>query len=173
MPNTTKVGCMLFGLLLCGCIVMAQGKVTGKVINKSDNQPVPGATITLKSTRVIAQSGPDGGFSIQLTGNTGTLVFTAIGFVPLELPVTAGAAVGDVTLTASSTTLNDVVVTGYTAQRKKDITGSVSVVNVADMKATPSGSTEALLQGQASGVTVFTTGQPGGASVVQIRGITS
>ncbi len=76
-------------------------------------------------------------------------------------------------LASQSVSLNEVFVTGYTSQKKKDITGAVAIVNVADMKATPSGSTEALLQGQASGVTVNTTGAPGGASVVNIRGITS
>jgi len=169
----TKISCMVLGLLLSTCLAFGQGKVTGRVINKADNQPVPGATVTLRGTKIIAQSGADGNFSITLAGNSGTLVITAVGFVNLEQSVTAGAALGDVILTAAPTTLNDVVVTGYTAQRKKDITGSVSVVNVADMKSVPSGSTESLLQGQASGVTVANSGQPGGYSNVHIRGITS
>jgi TonB-linked SusC/RagA family outer membrane protein len=177
MPKKTiqliRLSCMLFSLLLSTTLVFAQGKVTGRVINKTDNQPVPGATITLKGTKTIAQSGADGAFSITISGNAGTLVITAVGYVNLEVPVTAGAALGDVSLTAAPTTLNDVVVTGYTAQRKKDITGSVSVVNVADMKSVPSGSTESLLQGQASGVTVSNSGQPGGYSNIHIRGITS
>src|SRR5690349_237344 len=111
----TRISCMLLGLLLCTILASAQGKVTGRVINKADNQPVPGATVSLKGTRVIAQSGADGAFSIPLAGNTGTLVITAIGFVNFEQAVTAGASLGDVTLTAAPTTLNDVVVTGYTA----------------------------------------------------------
>src|SRR5258708_15804748 len=177
MPKKTNglltISGMVLSLLLCTCGVFDQGKVTGRVINKAENQPVPGATIVLKTTKVIAQSGSDGNFSINLPGNTGTLVITAVGFVNLEVPVTAGSTLGDVSLTAAPTTLNDVVVTGYTAQRKKDITGSVSVVNVADMKSVPSGSTESFLQGQASGVTVNNSGHPGGYSNVHIRGITS
>ncbi len=65
------------------------------------------------------------------------------------------------------------VVTGYTSQRKKDITGAVAVVSVSNMKSVPGGNTAALLQGQASGVTVFNSGVPGAATKVQIRGITS
>ena len=103
----------------------------------------------------------------------GRLVISAVGFGTLELPATAGTPSGDITLVTSTSTLNDVVVTGYTSQRKKDIVGSVSVVNVTDMKATPTGSTESLLQGQASGVTVTSTGQPGGNATVLVRGITS
>ena len=73
-------------------------------------------------------------------------------------PVAGKTSLGDVQLAVTVGNLNEVFVTGYTSQKKKDITGAVAIVNVADMKATPSGSTEALLQGQASGVTVNTTG---------------
>ncbi|MDQ6903806.1 MAG: SusC/RagA family TonB-linked outer membrane protein, partial [Bacteroidota bacterium] len=76
-------------------------------------------------------------------------------------------------LKTTTSTLNEVVVTGYTSQRKKDITGSVAVVNVKDFKAVPSGSSEQLLQGQASGVSVITSGAPGGPSNIFVRGISS
>ncbi|HEV3326038.1 MAG TPA: SusC/RagA family TonB-linked outer membrane protein, partial [Puia sp.] len=160
-------------LLLLTSYVYAQNPVTGKVINKTDNTPIPGANVQVKGSTVITQTGVDGTFRIQLPKATGTLVITAVGFANLEVPATAGTPTGDIALTTAASTLNDVVVTGYTSQRKRDITGAVSVVNVADMKATPSGSTESLLQGQASGVTVTTTGQPGGNASVLIRGITS
>ena len=100
-------------------------------------------------------------------------MITSVGFENVEVSVAGTTNVGGIQPSLAAASLNEVVVTGYTSQRKTDITAAVSVVNVADMKQTPSGSTEALLQGQASGVTVFTTGAPGGASVVQIRGITS
>jgi TonB-linked SusC/RagA family outer membrane protein len=177
MPKKTnglaRIGGMVTIFLLLTCITYAQNAVTGKVINRTDNTPVPGATIQVKGTKVITQSGADGTFALNLPGVKGMLVISAIGFGSLEVPVTAGTPAGDIALTTVTSTLNDVVVTGYTSQRKRDITGAVSVVNVADMKATPSGSTEALLQGQASGVTVTTTGQPGGNASVLIRGITS
>ena len=177
MPKKTrglfKIGCMVVACMLFTCIAYAQKAVTGKVINKSDNQPVPGATVQVKGTKVLAQSGADGTFTINLPNASGTLVITAVGFQNLEVPATAGTPIGDVSLITAPNTLNDVVVTGYTTQRKKDITGSVSVVNVADMRSVPSGSTESLLQGQASGVNIASSGQPGGYSDVHIRGITS
>ena len=162
MPKKTKglfkIGCMITVFMLLACATYAQNAVTGKVINKTDNTPVPGATIQVKGTKVLAQSGADGTFSITLPANTGTLVITGIGFQSLEVRATAGTPLGDISLTSGAqTTLNDAVVTGYSSQRKKDITGSVSIVNVADMKSVPSGSTESLLQGQASGVTVVNT----------------
>ena len=177
MPKKTKglgkIGCMVTIFLLYTCVTYAQSAVTGRVINKTDNTPVPGATVQVRGSKVITQSATDGTFSVVLPGAKGTLVISAVGFGNLEVPVTAGTPAGDIGLSTVTSTLNDVVVTGYTSQRKKDITGAVSVVNVADMKSTPSGSTESLLQGQASGVTVTSTGQPGGSASVLIRGITS
>jgi len=177
MPKK-KSGLMRIGwmaaFLFFTCTAFAQNVVTGKIINKTDNTPVPGATIQIRGTeKNMVQSGADGSFTITLPSASATLRISAVGFATLEVPVTAGTPLGNVSLTTNASTLNDVVVTGYTAQRKKDITGSVSVVNVASMKETPASSTESLLQGQASGVTVFSTGQPGGTATVLIRGITS
>jgi TonB-dependent SusC/RagA subfamily outer membrane receptor len=76
-------------------------------------------------------------------------------------------------LQETASTLNEIIVTGYTAQKKKDLTGSVAVVNVNDMKQVPAGTIENMLQGQASGVTVINSGAPGGGSNFRIRGISS
>src|ERR1035438_9022741 len=168
-----KISSMIIGFTLFSCVAFAQKIVTGKVTNKTTREPLVGATVQVKGTKVATQTGPDGFFSIKAPKDNSILVISVIGFENTEMSTAGKTDVGEIALTISTTTLNDVFVTGYTSQRKRDITGSVSVVNVADMKQTPSGSTEALLQGQASGVTVFTTGQPGGPSVVQIRGITS
>jgi len=169
-----KGACITLAFLLSTCGVFAQKTtVSGKIINKADNQPVPGATVQVKGTKILTQTAVDGTFSIELRKDRGTLVISDVGFERVEIPVTANTSAGDISLTSTTTTLNDVVVTGYSSQRKKDITGSVSVVNVANMKSLPSGSTESLLQGQAAGVTVVNTGAPGGASNIRIRGITS
>jgi hypothetical protein len=73
MPKKTKglgnIGCMVTIFLLFACTTYAQNAVTGKVINKADNSPVPGATITVKGTKDITQSGTDGTFSINLPGS--------------------------------------------------------------------------------------------------------
>ena len=153
--------------------IFAQKIVTGRVLNDNDKQPVQDATIVVKGTKTGTRTARDGTFSISVPGDNSVLEITFIGFDRVDVPVAGKSVIGDVSLTPATVSLNQVVVTGYTSQRKRDITGSVSVVNVADLKQTPSGSTEGLLQGQASGVTVFTTGAPGGASVVQVRGITS
>ena len=168
-----KMSCMLVGFLLFSCAVFAQRKITGRVINKTNQQPVTNATVLVRGTVIATQTDSSGAFSIEVPKNNSVLDISSIGFESAGISVAGKTDIGEIQLAISTSDLNEVFVTGYTSQRKRDITGAVAVVNVAEMKETPSGSTEALLQGQASGVTVFTTGAPGGASVVQIRGITS
>jgi TonB-linked SusC/RagA family outer membrane protein len=149
----------------------AQTRVTGKVTGP-DTKPLPGVTVSVKGTTVAVVTGPDGNFSIAMPPKTDVLIFSSVGYEVSEVNVRGNNNV-DVAMKLQTTSLNEVVVTGYTAQRKKDITGSVSVVNVADMKQTPVGTGEEALQGRASGVTIISSGQPGGASDIRIRGITS
>ena len=166
-------GYLVLSLLLLSSSLFAQTTVTGKVIGSSDKQPVPFATVQVKGERGATQTAADGTFSIRITKSSGTLVISAVGFETMQVPVNGTAALGILTLNASTSTLNDIVVTGYTAQKKKDITGAIAVVNVKDMKSVPGTSTEALLQGQAAGVQVINSGQPGGGSNIRIRGINS
>jgi TonB-dependent starch-binding outer membrane protein SusC len=168
-----KTSCMLMGLLLLSCAVFAQRTVTGKIVNKDTQQPVANATVRVRGSVDATQTDNSGAFSINVQKNGAELEITSIGYETIVIPVAGKTDIGMVQLAISIGNLNEVFVTGYTSQKKKDITGAVSIVNIADMKATPSGSTEALLQGQAAGVTVTTTGAPGGAALVNIRGITS
>ena len=179
MPSKTNGACKGYGLsviaLLLSFSLYAQTTITGRVIGKTDNQPVLGATVQVKGSKTATSTGADGTFSLKLPGNNAnpTLVITAIGFESFQVPVAGRTSLGDLSLNQSNSTLNDVVVTGYTAQKKKDITGAVAVVDIKNLKSVPGSTTESLLQGQAAGVTVINSGQPGGGSNVRIRGITS
>ncbi len=164
---------VLLSFLLLSFSLFAQQTVTGKVIGSSDKQPVPFATVQVRGEKGAAQTAADGTFSIRLAKSNGTLVITAVGFSPLQVPVNGNADLGILTLSVSTSTLNDIIVTGYTAQRKKDITGAVAVVDVNDAKKVNVTSSEQLLQGQASGVTVINSGAPGAPSTVFIRGISN
>ena len=143
--------------LVFSSLVIAQTRVTGKVTGP-DGKPVFGATIGVKGTNVATTSTTDGSYAVTLPHNSTVLVFSYIGFEVSEVNV-RGNNVIDVAMKLQTTSLNEVVVTGYTAQRKKDITGSVSVVNVAQMKQSPVGTGEEALQGRASGLkTAFDVG---------------
>jgi TonB-linked SusC/RagA family outer membrane protein len=179
MPFKTNGACKgcslaLFALLL-SFSVYAQRTITGRVIGKADNQPVLGATVVIKGSRLATTTGTDGTFSLKVPDAqaNATLTITAIGFDAYSIPLGGKINVGDVVMSQSNAQLNDVIVTGYTAQKKKDITGAVSVVNVKEMAAVQGTSAEELLQGQAAGVTVINSVSPGGGSNVMIRGITS
>ena len=126
---------------------MAQKAVTGKVTSAKDGSPVGFATITVKGTNVATVSDAEGNFSLSVPSGNTTLVITSVGYASFEANAASGSVSAVLTETASS--LDEIVVTGYTAQKKKDITGSVAVVNVNDMKQIPTGSPEQALQGHA------------------------
>jgi TonB-linked SusC/RagA family outer membrane protein len=164
--------CTAFIFLLFSSSLFAQKAVTGTVFSSKDNAPVNGATVLVKGTNTGVTTGANGNFSINVPSGRNTLVISYIGFHDQEVDVSSNNNV-TVTLQENAAALDEIVVTGYTAQKKKDITGAVSVVNVTSMKSVPAGTSESLLQGQAAGVTVINSGAPGGYSNVRIRGISS
>ncbi len=165
--------CQLFALaaslLFCN-ILSAQKLVTGSVTDAS-GKPIVGATVIVKGSNIGTQTDASGKFSISAPNNNSRLIISSVGFESNELTV-ATRSNFDISLRTSNSTLNEVVVTGYTSQRKKEITGAVAVVNVNQLKQTPVGTGEEALQGRASGVTIISSGQPGAASDIRIRGIT-
>ena len=161
---------LILSLLLCTA-AFAQRPITGKVMDAS-GQPVSGATVSVKGSNVATSTAPDGSFAISVPNDRSTLVVSYIGFDGIEVAV-AGASNLNITLKEKSSSLSEVVVTGYTSQAKKDITGSVAVVNTADLKSIPAANAESQLQGRASGVTVTTDNRPGQGAAVRIRGFAS
>jgi TonB-dependent starch-binding outer membrane protein SusC len=157
--------------LFCSIGVFAQKAVIGKVTNNATGQPLVGATVAIKGTTSVTVTGNDGTFSINAPANA-TLLVTSIGFETIERAV-GGKSDFTFSLSEATNQLNEVLVTGYTAQRKKDFTGSVAVVNVKDLKAVPAGSPEQMLQGRAAGLNIITSGQPGSSSNIRVRGITN
>ncbi|HEX6430788.1 MAG TPA: SusC/RagA family TonB-linked outer membrane protein, partial [Niastella sp.] len=173
MPSKLTVRLWLVILLLLpATTILAQQKtITGKVTD-SNNQPVTGATVSVRGSNVASQTNAEGLFSIIVPNASAVLVFSSVGYEPKELPVGSNLTL-TVSLKTTTSNLNEVVITGYTAQRKKDITGSVAVVEVDNMRQIPTGTPEKALQGQAAGVTIVTSGMPGSNSNIRVRGITS
>src|SRR5262245_10476989 len=120
-------------LLFATTIVHAQSKtVTGKVL-APDNQPVAGATVAVKGSTVATQTGIDGLFSIAVPNSNAVLVITSVGYDPQETLVGQSLNL-TITLKFSTSDLNEVVITGYSSQKKKDIIGAVSVVKTEDLQ---------------------------------------
>ena len=139
-------------------------------VTDAGGQAIPGVSVKLKGSSLGVTTDLNGQYSINIPDGSGVLVFSFIGFSTTELAVNNQTTL-NVTLSEDSKTLDEVVVVGYGSQRKVDITGSVAVVDVADMKQVSSNDVGQLLQGRAAGVTVNSDGQPGAFPQVRIRGI--
>lgn len=148
----------------------SQRSLTGTVSSAKDHSPVAGATVTAAGTNVITTANSAGMFRIALPAAHNRILVSSVGFEPVTLDATGSDSV-QVVLTERNSDLNEVVVTGYTTQKKKDLTGAVSIVNVGDMNRQPTNQIASQLQGQAAGVTVVGSGQPGQQPDIRIRGI--
>ena len=152
--------------------IAADIKITGHVIDEK-GQPLPGASIRVKGTKAGTTTDIDGKYTITVPDNNAVLVFSTIGYATQEIPV-GGRTTIDVKLVNGSKDLNEVVVVGYGAQKKRDVTGAVTSTNLTNVTKTPVFGTAQLLQGQVSGVQVTqTNAQPGASFSVRIRGTNS
>lgn len=146
--------------------------VTGTV-KTQDGELLQGVTVTVKNKQVSTITGKDGKYSIQVTGNQPVLVFSFVGFSPLEFTVKNGDA-ADITLTRISGSLNEVVVVGYGTQRRKDLTGSIASVNSKDITAAATTNAIQAVQGKIAGVVITQNNwNPGAEATVRVRGTRS
>src|SRR5882762_7319295 len=143
--------------------------ITGKVTDDK-GAPVQGATVTVKGSRSGASTGSDGTYRLTVPDGAKTLVISSIGYASQEVSIGDQASV-DVSLVASSASLNEVVVVGYGTVRKKDLTGSVASVQAKDFNKGTFTAPDQLIQGKVAGVQVLNnSGQPGGGTTVKVRG---
>ncbi|MCB0628299.1 MAG: TonB-dependent receptor [Saprospiraceae bacterium] len=152
--------------------LLAQRTITGQVSDEN-GEGLIGATVLVKGTTVGTVTDIDGNYTVQVPADANTLVFSYTGFVSQEIELGAANTL-DVTMTTDVIGLEDVVVVGYSTQRKKDITGSVSSVSGDDIGTEAGVGLQTALRGRAAGVQVFqASGTPGAAINVRVRGSTS
>ncbi len=154
-------------ILLFSVMVNAQKVVTGVV--KDNTIPLAGATVVVKGTNVFTQTGNNGAFTINVPQGKSVIVISFINFETQEIDVSDKANV-DVVLQVSKNTLDEVYVTGYTAQKKKEITGAVSVVKTSELTKVAAPSFLSQIEGRASGVQTTYSGSPGSGVSLRIRG---
>jgi TonB-linked SusC/RagA family outer membrane protein len=145
-------------------------QLTGRIFDQENNQVVSGATVGIKGTKVATQSNADGTFSITIPNENAVLVVTYVGMENIEMPVRGQSNIS-VLLHTSAANLNTVIVTGYAKERKKDLTGSVAVVDVDEMRKQATANPIKGLQGQVAGVYITSNGNPNGPATVRIRGV--
>lgn len=146
--------------------VPVQGQVKGP-----DGAPIPGVTVLVKGTTNGTATDAGGNFSLSLPDANATLVISAIGFVTQEIPL-QGRTQLSVALVTDVKALDEVVVTGYTTQRKSDLTGAVAQIKQGDIASIPVSGVAQIMQGKAAGVAITAaTGAPGENIAVRIRGV--
>ncbi|MDR2775431.1 MAG: TonB-dependent receptor [Tannerella sp.] len=162
--------CVWILFLFVAQIVYAQKvSVSGTVVSEIDNEPVIGASVVEKGTANGTVTGLDGRFYLNIASGA-TVRINYIGFVTQEVAVNDDVTL-NIVLKENVTELSDVVVTGYTSQKKADLTGAVSVVKMDEIENINSGNAMKSLQGRVPGVFITTSGSPDGAATVRIRGI--
>jgi TonB-linked SusC/RagA family outer membrane protein len=141
-------------------------EIAGNVTDAT-GEPVIGATVMEKGTSNGTVTDFDGNFKLKVAAGK-TLVFSYIGYQTQELPAAHGMKV---VMQDDAFSLNEVVVTGYTTQRKADLTGAVSVVSVAELSKQNENNPIKAMQGRVPGMNISADGSPSGAATVRIRGI--
>ena len=160
----------MFFVLLSYHLYAQTSQVTGTV-RDSAGGPLAGATVKVKGSNVGTATSNEGAFTIA-AGSNDELIVSAVGYETKDIPV-GGQSDITVSMRPMFNTLNDVVVVGYGTQRKKDLTGSIATVNVAEAKKQSVSDINGLLQGRAAGVQVTSGGEPGASPSVRIRGFST
>lgn len=166
MKQLLRVIMSLLLLMYCAGVMAQTADVSGKVIDEQ-GEPVIGASVVQKGTSNGTVTDIDGNFTFKAP-QSATLVVSYVGYKSVE--VKAGVGI-KVQLQTNASELNEVVVTGYTTQRKADLTGAVSVVSVDELAKQNENNPMKALQGRVPGMNISADGSPSGSATVRIRGI--
>jgi len=149
--------------------LMAQRTLSGTIADQN-GEPLIGASVLVKGTTSGTVSDIDGNFELIVPEGANTLVFSYTGFQSQEVDITNSNQV-EITLEEGATQLSEVVVTGYSAIKRGDLTSAVSTIESEQIIAQPIASVDQLLQGTATGLQITAqNGRPGGNAFIRIRG---
>ena len=161
---------VLLAILLAPLSLWGQNRISGKVLASEDGQPLVGVLVLNTVSGATSLSDSNGGFVIEAAAKD-QLELSYMGFTTKK----ANAAQGmTVYMEEDSKQLEELVVVGYTTERRADITGAVSVVDMKGLSGIPTANVAVSLQGKVPGLDVSTTGAPGGVGYsMLVRGITT
>ncbi|MBL7743230.1 MAG: SusC/RagA family TonB-linked outer membrane protein [Chitinophagaceae bacterium] len=166
-----KASVLFTFLLLSHLLSYSQDKViTGKVTDSKDGSGLAGVTVVPKGGTGGTQTVNDGSYRLTVGPSVTVLIFSSVGFVTQEINI-AGRTSIDVSMALNNTSLGEVVVIGYGTTRKKDLTGSVTVIGEKDFQKGNITTPEQLIAGRVAGVQITSNGgAPGAGSTIRIRG---
>ena len=163
----------LIALLFVIACITAQAQdlqVSGTVISKTDGEPIIGASVVEVGNNINGTiTDIDGNFSLSVKKDA-QLTISYVGF---KSQTVKASSMLNISMEEDSEMLEEIVVTGYTTQRKADLTGAVSVVSTEALKTHSDPDPMKALQGKVAGMTITGNGSPSGTATVRIRGIGS
>lgn len=165
-------GTPIDGSVITFMVKTEQERTINGRVSDSEGNPLAGVSIKVRGNLGKGTTTDNAGFYKLSAAPNSILIFSYVGYLDKEVS-SADLKEVNVQLDKDIEGLEEVVVTGYSVQRKKDITGSVTVVNVDQLKETPASNFGQQLQGKAAGVTVGTQGAPGSPTMIRIRGVGS
>lgn len=149
---------LLLMVLTCTGLYAQERKVTGRVVDQQDKQPIPGVNVSIKGKPSNVSTNADGIFTIQVGSDADVLVFSYIGYIRQTITVGKQATI-NVSLASDNKDLDEVVVVGYGTQKKVHLTGSVAEIKVAEIEDLPATNLGAAIAGRVLGI-----GSSGGIS---------
>jgi TonB-linked SusC/RagA family outer membrane protein len=151
----------------------SQDRVVSGAILDEQGSPLPGATVTVKGSRINTTSDASGKFSLRVPPAVNVLLVSFVGMETQQVTI-GRKTVLNISMRSNSAVLGDVVVIGYGTQKRGDINGAIVSVSSKDIADIPQSSVDQMLQGKAAGVSVTqNSGAPGAAVSVRVRGITT
>ena len=163
---------ILYALFMLLAVIGAQAQeitVSGTVLSGSDNEPLIGASVRAVATNAGTSTDIDGNFTIKVPQGS-DLQVSYIGYEPQTLKAQPSMTI---TLKENSTSLDEIVVVGYTTQRKADLTGAVAVMNMKEPLSENSGNIMNSMAGKLPGVNVVPDAAPGGTGSIRVRGMST
>ena len=159
-------------LLLSVQFAVAQRTITGTVNDADTNEPLIGANVLVAGTSTGTITDFNGDFSLEVADDATTLNISYTGYTDQQVSIAGGISNISVAL-ASGELLEEVVVTGYAVEKKKDLLGAVGIMDVEEIEGVSNPNVLQSMQGRVAGVNVDVSGDPGQGAVVRIRGIST
>lgn len=176
-PLKLRIASTMLTLIISSCFAVmgyAQSSTTtvkGRVTEVS-GLSMPGVTVKANGTSTGTITDIEGNYTLTIPKSVSSLSFSYIGMATQDVEIGNKTTI-NVKLEENTVNVDELVVIGYGTQKKSDLTGAVSVVNTNEAKKTITYDVAKMLQGKAAGVTVQSSGEPGGFVNIKIRGITS
>lgn len=162
----------VFAFLLFSQFAFGQRTITGTVTDAADGESMVGLTILVKGTSKGTLTNDEGRFSIDVPSDATTLVFSYIGYTEQEVSIVDVSTV-NISMISGGVSIDEVIVTGYSSERKKDLIGAVGILKIDEIADVANPNLLQSMQGRVAGVNVNLSGNPGQGARVQIRGVST